>query len=47
MPRRGQFSGAVDNFQRIWNTAFRASDLAAAVADDADTEPTDGTDTEQ
>ncbi len=33
-----------DYFQRIWNTAFRASDLAAA---DADIEPTDGTDTEQ
>ncbi|WP_243727481.1 tyrosine-type recombinase/integrase [Actinocrispum wychmicini] len=36
-----------DYFQRIWNTAFRASDLAAAVAGGADIEPTDGTDTEQ
>jgi integrase len=35
-----------DYFQRIWNTAFRASDLAAAVSD-ADTESTDGTDTDQ
>jgi hypothetical protein len=35
-----------DYFQRIWNTAFRASHLAAA-ASDADTESTDWTDTAQ
>lgn len=34
-----------DYFHRIWNTAFRATDLAAAVDDDTDR--TDGTDDDQ
>jgi hypothetical protein len=38
-PRRPQ-----DYFQRIWNTAFRATDLAAS---DADTDPTDRTEQAQ
>lgn len=33
-----------DYFQRIWNTAFRATDLAAS---DADADPTDGTEQAQ
>jgi hypothetical protein len=33
-----------DNFQRIWNTALRATDLAA---NDADTDPTDRTEQAQ